>query len=122
MSPESPEFRHNALKITLQKTVEAFSATQPNTKEEQLAAQRLVEDIIFDRFFSYVVKEEDWAPYIGEIRKAADILAESLIKEAHEGGMRPDDVRYRLGLMLERGFIDPTRNPLIRSFLERTEV
>ena len=117
MSIETPESRHETAKKELDLIVRAFSATGPNTKEEQLAAERLIDDLIFQRL-SYRVTAEDWASHLEEIRKAAEIIAESLIKEATQREMAPEEVRRRLGLMIECGFIDPARNPLMKSFME----
>ena len=119
MTIETPGLRREAAKKELDLIVEAFSATEPNTAEEFNLAKRLVEDLTFQRL-SYRVMEEDWAPHIEEIRKAAEIIAESFIKEAREGGMAPEEARRRLGLMIENGFIDPARNPLVKSFVERS--
>jgi len=119
MTIETPEFKHEAAKMAFQKTVEAFSATLPNTEGEFRIAQRLIESLIF-HWFGFRLEDADWAPHIGEIRKAAEIIAESFIKEAREGGMAPEEARRRLGLMIENGFIDPARNPLVKSFVERS--
>ncbi|GEM_PF-3609166 len=118
MSIETPEFRHETAKKELKLKVEVFSATDPNTKEEQMAAEQLINDIIFERF-SFRVEREDWMPYLETIKIAGNLFAELLISRERNGDMKLEDASYRLGLMIDNGFIDPKKNPHVKVFMER---